>query len=250
MKGTTMSTHVTISHPVRSDVTGSGLPDVNGTAAGNPTGSRSRGWALAGLGAGLAGVATVILTSSISTVYDSKFEGDITGVGAGLADHYPAMFAFHTVAVVGALLSIVFAVGLQRRLRQRLQDSVLPMLAFAGLTGTAVVSILGSGMDTEVMMGAAQGMRLDDPTAAAYNHWIGTIPWVHVLTGLTALAVYAAARKAAVPRWIGIVGLVFGGLAVAVGASPLEYLAIVPASLWLIVTSLGFALGDKAHRAA
>jgi hypothetical protein len=91
-------------------------------------------------------------------------------------------------------------------------------------------------------------MHLDDPTAAAYNHWIGTIPWVHVLTGLSALAVFAASRTSDVPRWLGYVGLVFGGLAVVVGASPLEYLAVVPASLWLIVSSLGFALGDTAHR--
>jgi hypothetical protein len=236
-----MSTHVTISHPVRSDVP---VADES-----RPRAVRApRGWALAGLGAGVAGVATVILTSSINTVYLPKYEGTITGVGTDLKSHVGAMFAFHTVAVVGALLTMVFAAGLHRRLRARLRDSLLPQLALIGLSGTAVVSILGAGLDTEVMMGLAGGMHLDDPTAAAYNHWIGTIPWVHVLTGVSALAVFAASRKTDVPRWLGYVGLVFGGLAVLVGASPLEYIAVVPASLWLIVSSLGFALGDKAHR--
>ena len=34
------------------------------------------------------------------------------------------------------------------------------------------------------------------------------------------------------------------------GISPLEYMAGPIAALWLVVTSIGFLAGDKAHRSA
>jgi hypothetical protein len=34
------------------------------------------------------------------------------------------------------------------------------------------------------------------------------------------------------------------------GGSPLEYLASPIAALWLVVTSVGFLVGDEAHRSA
>lgn len=71
-----------------------------------------------------------------------------------------------------------------------------------------------------------------------------------VLVGLTGLAVYATSRLHVVPRWIGRVGLVLGGLATLLGISPLEYMAGPVAALWLVVTSAGFLIGDRAHRSA
>jgi hypothetical protein len=41
-----------------------------------------------------------------------------------------------------------------------------------------------------------------------------------------------------------------GGLAMLLGISPLEYMAGPIAALWLVVTSVGFLLGDRAHRSA
>ncbi|MFN8077566.1 MAG: hypothetical protein U0Q15_19390 [Kineosporiaceae bacterium] len=241
-----MATRVSTTAPARTDVDA-----VPATLAAPPVVRRpARAWALAGVGAGLASAATVVLTSSIDTVYQPGREGDISGVGVALADHVPAMFAFHSVAVAGALLTLVFAAGLHRLLASRLPGSMLPLLAFAGLAGTAVVSILGSGLDTELMVGMASGMKVDDPTAAAYNHWIGTIPWVAVLSGLAGVALFGAARQGAAPRWLGLAGIVLGGLTLLVGTSPLQYLAIVPATLWMLVTSIGLLVGDRADAGA
>jgi hypothetical protein len=144
---------------------------------------------------------------------------------------------------------LVFAAGLYRRLRAGMADSIVPFLAASGLVGTAVVSVLGSGLDTELMMPLAQGAGVDDSTAALYNHWVGTIPWLWTLAGLAGLGLYAAARRGVVARWVGRVGLVLGGLTVLLGISPLEYLSGVAGSLWLLVTAIGFTIGDRRHRA-
>jgi hypothetical protein len=95
---------------------------------------------------------------------------------------------------------------------------------------------------------AQGGDMVDDPTSAMYDHWIGTIPWLWTLAGLAGLGLYAAARRTAMPRWIGRVGLVLGGLTVALGISPLEYMSGVTGVLMVIITSLGLAFGDKAYR--
>ena len=89
-----------------------------------------------------------------------------------------------------------------------------------------------------------------DSSASFYNNWIGTIPWVWVLAGLAGVAVYTTSRLAVVPRWIGRVRLIMGGLALLLGVSPLEYMAGPVAALWLVVTSIGFLVGDRVHRSA
>jgi hypothetical protein len=89
-----------------------------------------------------------------------------------------------------------------------------------------------------------------DSAAALYNNWIGTIPWVWVLAGLAGVAVYANSRLSVVQRWIGRVGLIMGGVAMLLGISPLKYMAGPIVALWLVVTSAGFLVGDRAHRSA
>jgi hypothetical protein len=236
-----MSTHVTTRNPVRSDLP-THVPGVEARPA-------RRLWALAGVGSGLAGVATVVTTSMAGTVYEPRFATDVTGVADALVDDAPVLLVFHVVTVLGALLMLVFGAGLHRRLRTALgADDSLPLLAFAGLLGTAVVSVLGSGLDTEYVVPLLAGGQVDDASAAAYSHWTGTIPWVWVLVGMTAVTLYAAARRGALPRWIGRTGLVLGGLTLALGVSPLEYMAVVPGVLWLLVTSLGLLVWDRASR--
>ena len=240
-----MSTHITTHNPVRSDVSDA-APDTT-------TPRRSRGWALAGIGAGLAGIGTVVTTSMVDAVYDKDLAGNSAAIADKLADQTGPMFAFHVLASVCAVLLIVFAAGLYRRLRDVVgRDSLAPMLAFAGLVGTSVVLIMGTGLDTEFISSFVHGDKdeqiVDDANAALFNHWLGTIPWVWVLAGLAGTAIYAAYRQGGIPRWIGRVGLVLGGLTLIVGISPLQYLAVVPGVLLVLVTSIGFAAGDKAHR--
>ncbi|WP_217702607.1 hypothetical protein [Nocardioides guangzhouensis] len=240
-----MSTHVTTQNLVRADVP-AGSPDVS------PATPRrtSRSWAVAGIGAGLAGVGTIVASGMVNAVYDPDLAGDPAGIQARLADQTGAMYAFHTFTAVGAVLLLVFAAGLHRRLRAVLPESIAPTLALAGLAGTAVVSILGSGLDTEFMMGLTQDDVIQPANAAMYNHWIGTIPWLWTLAGLAGLALFSAYRRGGMPRWIGLTGVVLGGLTVLLGVSPVQYMAGMTGPLLVLVTAIGFTVGDRAHRAA
>ena len=184
----------------------------------------------------------------IGSVYDADLIGNPDGIAADLADKTVAIGAFHTATLVGAVLLVVFAAGLQRRLRAGLgSDHLAPAIAFAGLVGTAVVSVLGTGLDTEFVAVTDQEF-INPASAAMFNHWVGTIPWCWVLAGLAALGVYAAARAGAVPRWIGRTSLVLGGLTLLFGISPLQYMAGLTGPLWLLVVAVGFAVGDKQFR--
>ena len=241
-----MSTHISTRNPVRSDV-------VTHAAAQEKTcTTRSRGWALAGIGAGLTGIGTIVTSSMVDAVYNEDLFGDPAGITDKLADQTGAMFAFQGFASVCAVLVIVFAAGLFRRLRDVVgRDSLAPLLAFAGLVGTGVVLILGTGLNTEFIASLVHDeASVHDANAALYNHWVGTIPWCWVLAGLAGTAIYTAARQGGAPRWIGRVGLVLGGLTLVVGISPLQYMAAVPGVLLVLVTALGFTVGDKAHRGA
>jgi hypothetical protein len=241
-----MTTHISTSNPVRSDVAPA--------APHATTPARSRTWALAGIGAGLAGAGTIVTSSMVNAVYDEDLAGNTAGIAEKLHDQTGAMFAFHGFATVTAILVAVFAAGLFRRLRSSVSpDSLAPMLAFGGLLATAVVLVLGSGLDTEFVLSFTSDtdkVGVDPANAALYNHWVGTIPWCWVLAGLAGIAMFVAARQGGLPRWIGRAGLVLGALALIAGISPFEYMAALPGVLLLLVTSIGFAVGDKAHRGA
>ena len=245
-----MSTHVTTENLVRADVPSDPAtgPATHDPAAGT-TRRTSRSWAVAGIGAGLAGIGTVVTSSMVDAVYDQDLFGDPAGIQAKLADQTGPMFAFHTFTTIGAVLLVLFAAGLFRRLQARsATSSTAPLVAFAGLLGTAVVSVLGSGLDTEFVMGFVGDQEIDPSNAVMFNHWIGTIPWLWTLAGLSGLAVYAVGRAGGVPRWIGRVGLVLGGLTLLLGISPLQYMAGMTGPLWLLVTAAGFYLGDRVYR--
>jgi hypothetical protein len=236
-------TTVTTQNPVRSDLASTEAGGADRTT------TPSRLWAVAGIGAALAGAGTIVTSSAVDIVYLDEFAGTTDGVAQALSDKSPVLFAFHSITTLGAVLMIVFGAGLFRRLRTALPDSIAPVVALVGLAGTAVVSILGSGLDTEFMMpGPGDEPGYADSSAAIYNHWVGTIPWLWTLVGLAGLAIFVASRSRAVPRWIGIVGLVLGGLTVALGVSPLEYMSGVTGVLWLLVTAVGFTFGDRAFR--
>ena len=233
-----MTTHTTTSNPVRSDV--HPLPATPRT---------SRAWALAGIGAGLAGIGTVVTSGMVNAVYDEKLQGDTAGIAAKLSEQTGPMFAFHIITLVGAVLMVVFAAGLFRRLRAGLGEAALaPLIAFAGLFGTAVVSVIGTGLDTEFIMGFVSDQEIDPGNAVMFNHWIGTVPWCWVLAGLAGLALFTAHRAGAVARWIGLVGLMLGGLTLLLGISPLQYMAGMTGPLLVLVAAVGFFLGDRAHR--
>jgi hypothetical protein len=229
-----MTTHSITDNPVRSDVTGTTQPPPR-----NSVGNLR--WALAGLGAGVTGIVAIVTAGMVDAVYQSDLQGDAAAIAKELEGQVPQMVAFHVSAVVSAVLMVVFAAGLYRRLHAVAKDSIAPHVAFSGLLGTAFVLILGSGLDTEFIAGFAypSDAVVVPETAVLYNNWVGTIPWCWVLMGLSGLALFAVSRTGGVARWLGIVGLVGGGLTVLLGISPLQYMAGMTGPIWLTVVALG-----------
>lgn len=240
-----MTTHTVTHHPVRSDV-----PEPAAAVIGN-TRKPSSAWALAGLGAGLTGLGAIVSSSMVSAVYDEDLAGDSAAIADKLSDQVPQMVAFHLLGMISAVLMVVFAAGLYRRLRATAAaDSIAPLVAVFGLLGTAFVLVLGTGLDTEFVFALANPdeAMVDPANAALFNHWIGTIPWCWGLLGLSGLALFSLSRSGGVARWLGIVGLVGGGVTLLFGISPLQYMAGMTGPVGLIVVALGFLAGDKAFR--
>ncbi len=206
-------------------------------------------WAFAGAVAGAASFASVFLSMTLSPEY---VPGSVM-TPERMNDEYVAnqlvMIAFHTVTVIAAVLVVVFAAGLHRRLRRdSSNDALAPMVAFAGLLLLAAAQVLGSGLDTEFLFGIADTAINLPSDIGFYSHWVATIPWLWLGGGLAALAVASARRSAAVPRWISVTSWILGVLTVLVAASPLQYIAALPGTIWMVTVSIGFAVGDRMHR--
>jgi hypothetical protein len=208
-----------------------------------------RTWALAGLGAGVAGMASIAASLSVSPTYDPDTAADPLVQLDYLADKVPNILVFHTATMLTVVLLLVVSAGIARRLRaQGPADSLLPAVAAGGLMITAVAGLMGAGLTTEFVFGLSDPELLVPENATFFGHWIATIPWLWVGVGVTAMAVAVAAIKhAAAPRWIGWVSVVLGGLTLLFGISPLQYMAGFVGPVWLTVVSLGFLLGDRRH---
>ena len=213
-------------------------------------GAPGRGWALAGVGAGVAGLAGIVASMQVDAVYNPASEGDAVKIVDRLAEQVPQILVFHTATMIAVALTVVFAAGLQRRLRaQAPAHSLLPTVAASGLGLVTVAGLMGAGLTTEFVFGVANHEQMVPESAAFFGHWIGTIPWLWMGAGLTGLAVAVAAlRHSAAPRWIGWVSVVLGGLTLLFGLSPLQYMAGFVGPLWLLVAAAGFAFGDRARR--
>lgn len=211
-----------------------------GTGAASPA-PPGRGWVLAGLGAGLLGIAGGITSGMVDAVYDPDVMGDPAGIVERMAGQVPEILAFHTATMLSCVLLVLFAVGLHRQLRTRTAaDSLVPGVAVAGLGLVAVAQLLGAGLTTEFVFALAEDRDLVLPeNAAFFNHWIGTIPWLWGGAGLTGLALFRAARQGAYASWLGWTSLVLGGLSALFLVSPLQYMAGMTGPLWLVVASLG-----------
>ena len=97
-------TTVTTQNPVRSDLASTEA------AGADRTTTPSRLWAVAGIGAALAGAGTIVTSSAVDFVYRDEFShGSVTGVADALSDKTGVLFAFHAITALGAVLMIVFA---------------------------------------------------------------------------------------------------------------------------------------------
>jgi hypothetical protein len=205
-----------------------------------------RAWAWTGVAAGALALVGMQASMAVGQNWEAT-AGDAEAVVADLGTRVPALLVFHTATILSALLVLVFAAGLKRRLdAQAPAGSLVPTVAGWGLVLVSVAGLLGTGLDTQFIFGFAEPDLLVASSGAFYSDWVATIPWLWVGAGVTGVALGVAALKhGAAPTWIGIVGLVLGGITLLAGVSPLQYLAGFTGPLWLLVTALGFALGDR-----
>jgi hypothetical protein len=206
-----------------------------------PPAEEGRGWVLAGLGAAIAGTVGVVASAMSGAVYEEELAGDALGITERLAEQTGSILVFHCASMVAALLLLVFAAGLRRRIAARTPEGHLAaQVAAAGLMLVSVTLVMGSSLTTEFVFGVQEPALLVPETAVFFGHWIGTVPWVWAGAGVAALALGVAGwRHSAVPPWLTWVSLVLGGLTTLIALSPLQYLAGMTGPLWLLVTTLG-----------
>jgi hypothetical protein len=221
-------------------------PERSTPLASTPTRSTRRAWAVSGAVAGVLGAVQFFLTGGLGV--DTEALADNRLVAEALTDSAPFVWAYQVVAVATALLVSVFAAGLFRRLSQQAPaDSTLPLLAAGGLFLVAVMQLVGSGICTEMFFGLMQDTgELDPDTLAAQLAIFNTMGWVWAGAGLTAGAVAVAGlRHAAVGRALAVGSAIAAGLIGLVNVVPLQYLALVPGSLWLIGAGIAFARSEQ-----
>ena len=198
-----------------------------------------RGWAAAGVGAGVAGLVGIGGSMGIDAVYRDDIAGDAAGIQARLGDLVPQILVFHTATMVCALLLLVFAAGLHRELRRWAgPESLLPAVAASGLMLVSVAGLVGTGLTTEFVF-APEGKAVPE-VSAMFGHWVGTLPFLWAGAGVTALAVAVAClRHHPGLRWLGWMSLVAGAVTVGFGVSPLQYMAGMVGPLWLTLAAVG-----------
>ncbi len=206
----------------------------------------SRAWGVSGIAAAIGSFASVFLSMTLSPEYIRGGVITAEDIDAGLMAQRPVMIAFHVITLASALLLVIFAAGLQRRLREALPEhSLVPVIAFAGLMLVVGAQVLGTGLDTEFLFGIGDTAINLPGDIGFYSHWIATIPWLWAGGGLSAIAVGVAQRGGAVPTWIGRTSFVLGTVTLLLALSPLQYMAAGPGALWLLVTSGGLVADDS-----
>ena len=150
-------------------------PAASSATTTHDTPARSRRlWAWAGVGAGLAGIASIGASMQVDAVYAEDVAGDPAAIVGRLADQTAAILTFHTATMVSLALLVVFAAGLRRRLAGQLPSrSLLPDVAAAGLGLVAVAQLMGSGLTTEFVFGVTQSEDQLVPEAAVVLRPLG-----------------------------------------------------------------------------
>jgi hypothetical protein len=223
----------------------SGLTDASGTTPGLPgtasTGISGvdgrpairpgRGWAICGILGGLLGVALFLLSGGLAVSTDDLADNQLVAE-----------------AVTDAMLIAVFAAGIFRKLSQQAPaQSLAPMIAVGGLFLVSAMLLVGSGICTEMFFGLMQDTdELDPDTVAAQMAIFNTMGWVWVGAGLAAGAVaLTGLRHGTVGRGLAIGSAVATFFIAAVNIAPLQYMALVPAALWMIGAGISFARREQ-----
>jgi hypothetical protein len=238
----------------------SGLTDASGTTPGLPgtasTGISGvdgrpairpgRGWAICGILGGLLGVALFLLSGGLAVSTDDLADNQL--VAEAVTDKAVFVWIYQVVAVAAAMLIAVFAAGIFRKLSQQAPaQSLAPMIAVGGLFLVSAMLLVGSGICTEMFFGLMQDTdELDPDTVAAQMAIFNTMGWVWVGAGLAAGAVaLTGLRHGTVGRGLAIGSAVATFFIAAVNIAPLQYMALVPAALWMIGAGISFARREQ-----
>ncbi|MEV1290813.1 hypothetical protein [Pseudonocardia sp. NPDC049635] len=202
-------------------------------AAGPP----GTGWAWSGTVAGATGLLGLLGTAGIYT-QDAWDAGDNSRMAASVAEHSTLVWAHQALSGLVVTLLVVFAAGLYRHLaRREPPGSLVPAVAAAGVGLTAVAVFLGAGLDTELWWSVGAGAIADPDTVGSMVIHYGAVPWLWGGLGLSAAAVaYGGFAHRSVGRGLALVSAAAAVLLFATQAAPVQYIALVPGALWLIVS--------------
>ncbi len=214
-------------------------------------GRPGRGWAAAGVVAGVAGYAAMEAGTRFTPPDPAAFadagqmvDGYVT-LGPGLVAVELALY------VVAAFAVVVFGAGLRRLLAAQCPaGSLVPDVAWAGTLLVAGLCCGGSGPATEVFFGLLNAAETDPDVTVSLVRMMDTLPWVWGGLALTVAAVaYGALRHGAAPRWLGVVSIVFTVLVGGLAMAPLQYLAGMAGAIWLVLAGVACLVARGARPA-
>jgi hypothetical protein len=196
-------------------------------------------WAIAGWLAGLLAVPVYavvtggVLVSTDALVDNQHVLDELSGAAGWV-------WAFQSGSVAIALLVAVFGLGLRGRLAgQTPAGSLLPDLAAAGMLLVSALTLVGGGISTEMFHALRHTDEVDPDTVAAQLAIFNTMGWVWaggiLTTGATAVA---GLRHGAVGRRVSIFAAAMTALIAVTQLLPFQYLAVLPVTLFLIVTGI------------
>jgi hypothetical protein len=197
---------------------------------------RPRGWAYAGLIGGIGSFLFFLGPATRLSVSADSY-ADNTDVLAELDGKAGWVWAFQTAGVGLAILLVIFALGLRRRLAgQEPAGSLVPDLAGLGLILMAIMTLVGTGISTEMFHALRNADDVDPDTISAQLAIYNTMAWVWAGGLLTtgAMAV-AGLRHGSVSRRFGRFALVITVLTALTQVLPFQYLAVLPMAIFLIV---------------
>lgn len=227
-----MSTHAPPPTPLRPDDT---------------TPTRRNGWAWAGALAGVCGLALFMVAPMVVETSDEVMADNLV-LATELQGSGGIVWAVQVLTSLAAVLLVVFGAGLRRRLvEQEPVTSLLPTVALAGTFLTAAMALVGGGISTELFWYLSRDVAESDPdTVAAALTIFNTMPWVWAGLGLSAGAVaLASLRHGSVQRWIGWTSAALATLVLATQVLPVQYIALLPGSIWLLVTGIGLTRRER-----
>nr|WP_198526336.1 hypothetical protein [Cellulosimicrobium sp. MM] len=174
----------------------SSLTTPSAVADGTPRrtrGTTPRAWAWTGVVAGVLGLVSIQSSMALGINWEET-AGDAEAIVADLSGRTGTQVVFHTATIACALLVLVFAAGLKRRLDgQAPAGSILPTVAGWGLVLVSVAGLLGSGLDTQFLFGLGDTALIVPESGAFYSDWVATIPWLWV--GRASRASRSASRR-------------------------------------------------------